>query len=285
MHSHPNSDFSLKCELFAPDFGADSLEFLETISMSDVSRTRLVKCRIDSKYYALKSSKKYALVSTNQTQHALNEVQILSRLRCCFVPELYSVFQDENTLFLLLEYVPGGELFSHLRRRGVFDFAMYQFYATEIACALKYLHNLNILYRGLKPENIAITRSGHIRLIDFSYSKIFEERKTFTLCGTPEYCAPEILLGTGYGKSSDWWAFGVLIYEMSCGYSCFMGDSPFVIYNKIAAARVNFPRSLPRSTRNIIRSLLIKDRRFRLGKCHENILHFSAVLGCFEGWI
>ena len=278
MQSHPDYDFSLKCKLFAPDFGADSLEFLETISLSDVSRTRLVKSRIDNKYYSLKSSRKSVLVSTNQTQHALNEVQILSRLRCCFVPELYSVFQDENTLFLLLEYISGGELFSHLRRRGVFDFAMYQFYAAEIACAMKCLHNLNILYRGLKPESIAITRSGHIRLIDFSYSKIFvKERKTFTLCGTPEYCAPEVLSGTGYGKSSDWWAFGVLIYEMSCGHSCFMGDSPFSIYNNIAAAKVVFPRSLPNSTRNIIRSLLVKDIRLRLGKCRKDIIHYIVT--------
>ena len=261
-------DFSLKTALFGPEFGIQSVEFLETIALCPVGRIRLVKSLIDKKFYTLKMMKKSLIVNLNQIQHTLNEIYILSRLRCVFVPELHAVFQDENSLYTLSEYVPGGELFSHLRREEIFDHVIYQFYAVEIACALKYLHELNILYRGIKPENISINRSGHIRLTDFSFSKVFDnENRTFTLCGTPEYCSPEILGGSGYGIASDWWAFGILIFEMAYGYPCYFGENPFTIYKNIIDGVLLFPpeKPIPLSAQDIIKKLLMKDRSLRLG--------------------
>ena len=149
--------------------------------------------------------KKSRIVRFKQLEHIQNEVRLLSRIRCGFVNNLFAVFQDDNSLYLLLEYVHGGELFSYIRRQGKLDLILYQFYAVEIACALHYLHSLKIAYRDVKPENILIDRNGHIRLTDFGFAKIIDDR-TYTLCGTPEYLAPEVIQGNGHGLAVDFWA-------------------------------------------------------------------------------
>lgn len=117
---------------------------------------------------------------------------------------------------MLLEYVVGGELFSHLRRAGRFTNDMTRFYASEIVLAIEYLHSKNIVYRDLKPENLLIGHDGHICLTDFGFAKIIQDR-TWTLCGTPEYLAPEVIQSKGHGKAVDWWALGILIFEMLAG--------------------------------------------------------------------
>ena len=127
-----------------------------------------------------------------------------------------SFFQDRTRLYLLIEYVPGGELFSYLRGEGRLPDATAKFYAAEIVLAFAHLHLTNIAYRDLKPENLLITASGHLKITDFGFAKIVEDR-TWTLCGTPEYLAPEIIQSKGHNKSVDWWALGVLIYEMLAG--------------------------------------------------------------------
>lgn len=213
--------------------------------------------------------KKSRIVRLNQLEHIQNEVRILSRLRCPFVNELYAVFQDDNCLYLLLEYIPGGELFSHLRSRRKFDLSLYQFYTVEVACALKYMHDLRIAYRDIKPENILLSKDGHIRLTDFGFAKIVEDR-TFTLCGTPEYLAPETIQGTGHGTSVDWWALGVLLFEMSMGFPPFYGDNPFTVYRKILSGIIAFPQGVSTAaahtpTKKAIQGFLTQSRTSRLG--------------------
>lgn len=117
---------------------------------------------------------------------------------------------------MLLEYVPGGELFSHLRREVRFANDAAKFYAAEIVLAFQHLHSFNIVYRDLKPENLLITRTGHLKIADFGFAKVVEDR-TWTLCGTPEYLAPELIQSKGHNKSVDWWAVGILIFEMLAG--------------------------------------------------------------------
>ena len=137
---------------------------------------------------------------------------------------------------MLLEYVVGGELFSHLRRAGRFTNDMTRFYASEIVLAIEYLHSKNIVYRDLKPENLLLDHHGHVVLTDFGFAKRIDDRyvhgsnynwnhlltndfhRTWTLCGTPEYLAPEIIQSKGHGKAVDWWALGILIFEMLAGY-------------------------------------------------------------------
>ena len=121
---------------------------------------------------------------------------------------------------MLFDYISGGELFSRLRKEGRFANDVALFYTAEITLSMQYLHKHEIVYRDLKPENLLIDREGHIKITDFGFAKQLENDRTYTLCGTPEYLAPEIIKGSkiGYGKSVDWWALGILVFEMLSGY-------------------------------------------------------------------
>jgi serine/threonine protein kinase len=123
-------------------------------------------------------------------------------------------------VYLVFDYVQGGEIFRLLRLEKSFPNDAVLFYATEMISALDFLHSQNIVYRDLKPENILINQDGHIKLTDFGFAKVVES-KTFTICGTPEYLAPEIILGTGHDISVDWWALGIVLFEMLAGYPPF----------------------------------------------------------------
>jgi serine/threonine protein kinase len=227
--------------------------------------------------------KKARIVKAQQLSHVQNEVSILSRARCTFMVEMKALFQDENSVYMMTEYIPGGELYSHLRRSKFFELSMYQFYTVEVACALNHLHKLKIVYRDLKPENIILTKEGHIRLADFSLAKRIDiaNGQTYTLCGTPEYLAPEIVLGAGYGSSVDWWALGILLYEMVMGFPPFFGRNPFSVYKKILEGELRIGGAVPAHTKSAIAALLKKERKQRLG-CHsfdglKNHVFFKGV--------
>ncbi|GAM18484.1 hypothetical protein SAMD00019534_016590 [Acytostelium subglobosum LB1] len=179
-------------------------------------------------------------------------------------PSRYQSFQDEKKIYLLFEYVAGGEVFTHLRRSGKFNDNLAKFYAAEIVLALEHMHRHNIVYRDLKPENLLIDHQGHIKITDFGFAKRVIDR-TFTLCGTPEYLAPEIIQSTGHGKAVDWWALGILIFEMLAGYPPFYDDDTFKIYEKILKGRINFPTFFDLDAKDLIKRLLTADRTRRLG--------------------
>ncbi|ODM87193.1 Protein kinase DC2, partial [Orchesella cincta] len=165
---------------------------------------------------------------------------------------------------MLFDYVCGGELFSYLRRAGKFSSATSSFYGAEIVCALEYLHGKSIVYRDLKPENLLLDREGHLKITDFGFAKMLKDR-TWTLCGTPEYLAPEIIQSKGHNKAVDWWALGVLIYEMNCGYAPFYDDNNFSTYEKILAAKIEWPKYIDAVAKDMIKKLLVPDRFKRLG--------------------
>ncbi|KAI9263207.1 kinase-like domain-containing protein [Phascolomyces articulosus] len=247
-----------------PSFGLKDFELLDTLGTGTFGRVYLTKFKATSKFYAMKVLKKSEVVRLKQVQHLLWEKQILASVRFPFIVDLFCAFQDDTNLYMLLEYVVGGELFSHLRRAGRFTNDMTRFYASEIVLAIEYLHSKDIIYRDLKPENLLIDHQGHIRLTDFGFAKKIADR-TWTLCGTPEYLAPEIIQSKGHGKAADWWALGILIFEMLAGYPPFFDDNSFGIYEKILAGRVQFPAHFDMLAKDLLKRLLVGDLTKRLG--------------------
>lgn len=237
----------------------------DTLGTGTFGRVRLVTYyHKKALYFALKMLKKSEIIRLKQVEHIKAEKAILTSIAHPFIVNLYCAFQDEKSLFMLMEYVIGGELFSQLRKVGRFSNDTSRFYAAEIILALQYLHDQNIVYRDLKPENLLIDREGHIKITDFGFAKVVEDR-TWTLCGTPEYLAPEIIQSKGHGKAVDWWALGILIYEMLAGYPPFYDENPFGIYQKILAGKIEFPRHFDANAKDLVRKLLTADRTKRYG--------------------
>ncbi|AFZ79710.1 protein kinase domain containing protein [Theileria equi strain WA] len=212
---------------------------------------------------ALKILHKRKIVNDRQTKHLLNEKRILESINHPFIVHYLGSFQDPINVYLILEYVPGGELFTYLRR-STLDLYTTQFYASEILSALDFLHSRSIVYRDLKPENILLDAQGHIRLVDFGFAKRIRN-KTFTICGTHEYLAPEIFLRKGHDKSVDLWSLGVLIYEMLVGEAPFYDKDPQRTYRKALENKIYFPPYISESARSIVEALLRVDPTLRLG--------------------
>ena len=153
----------------------------------------------------MKSLRKDMLEERNQKVHTKTEREILGEVNCPFIVQLRFAFQTADKLYMVMDFINGGELFFHLRRCTKFPEDRTRFYAAEILAALEYLHSRGIIYRDLKPENVLLDSEGHIKLTDFGLSKKFfsGEKKAFSFCGTPEYLAPEILKGTGHDQAVD----------------------------------------------------------------------------------
>mmetsp|Transcript_5198 Transcript_5198/g.12622 ORF Transcript_5198/g.12622 Transcript_5198/m.12622 type:complete len:177 (-) Transcript_5198:382-912(-) len=167
-----------------------------------------------------------------------------------------------------MEFCVGGDFFSFIRKKGRLEMSTARFYAAEITLALTYIHGKGIAYRGLKPENILIEMTGHVKLADFGFSKkLAKDKRTYTLCGTPEYLAPEVLHSVGHHYGVDWWAFGVLLFEMLTGFPPFYDEHPFGIYQKIVqgVSKVKFPSVVDKNAKALIKALLKEDYRKRLG--------------------
>ena len=145
---------------------------------------------------------------------------------------------------MIMDYIEGGELFSLLRKSQRFPTPVAKFYAAEVFLAIEYLHSLDIIYRDLKPENILLDKNGHIKLTDFGFAKEVQD-VTYTLCGTPDYIAPEVVATKPYNKSVDWWSFGILIFEMLTGYTPFYDPTPMKTYENILNGSITYPDYLP----------------------------------------
>ncbi|GAA6005845.1 hypothetical protein JCM11491_004031 [Sporobolomyces phaffii] len=215
-------------------------------------------------YFAMKILEKTTIVRLRQIEHVNSERSTLALVQHPFIVNMFCTFQDESNLYLLLEYVQGGELFSHLRRAGRFSADVTRFYIANLVLALEHLHQQNIIYRDLKPENLLIGADGHIKVTDFGFAKYVKDR-TWTLCGTPEYISPEIITATGHGAAADWWALGILLFELLAGYPPFYADHPLEIYEKILAGKFSVPPHIDPVARDLIRRLLTADLTKRLG--------------------
>jgi serum/glucocorticoid-regulated kinase 2 len=211
--------------------------------------------------YAMKTLRKAALVKRNQLLHTKTERNILQNIQHPFLVNLKFAFQTPDKLYMVLEYMGGGELFHWLKQHRKFSETRGRLYASEICLALGALHSRDIIYRDLKPENILLDLKGHLRLTDFGLSKdnimgAGAAGGTKTFCGTPEYLAPEILENKGHGKAVDWWSFGTLVYEMICGLPPFYDTNVQRMYHKILHSPLRFPSYLSKESKDCLHGLL-----------------------------
>ncbi|XP_077556741.1 protein kinase, cAMP-dependent, catalytic subunit 3 isoform X2 [Haemaphysalis longicornis] len=275
----------------------EDFEMIKTIGTGTFGRVCL--CRDGSgAFHAMKILEISDVIRLKQVEHVKNEKAILLQVQHPFIIRMSWTHHDATCLYMLFEYVSGGELFTYLRNAGRFTSATGAFYAAEIVLALEYLHRMHVVYRDLKPENLLLDREGHLKITDFGFAKKLhdsdwpvlltvpwpggetsqsppreiavrrassESLRTWTLCGTPEYLAPEIIQSKGHNRAVDWWALGVLIYEMLAGYPPYFDDNPFAIYEKILAGKVEWPRHIDPVAKDLIKKLLVNDRTKRLG--------------------
>lgn len=204
-----------------------------------------------------------------QKNQIIAERHVLTKISHPFVVRMSHSFQSDLKLYFIMEYLSGGELFKYLKRVGKFSEENTRFYAAEVILALEYLHANGIVYRDLKSENILLDEEGHIKLTDFGLSKIgvMGNSQCFTFCGTPEYLAPEVLLGKGHNKNVDWWGLGLLIYEMLSGSHPFRSKnkSMSVIFNEITDEPIVLPAGLSEAATDLLSQLLKIDPSERLG--------------------
>ncbi|CAH1262948.1 PRKX [Branchiostoma lanceolatum] len=244
-------------------FNISDVHFDKVIGEGSFGTVYLSRNKESGTHYALKRLEMGHVIRLKQVDHVNNERRIWASLRHPFICRLFGTSRDDRYLYLLLELAQGGEMFSMLRRERKFCDETAKFYAAEIALALDYLHRNDIVYRGLKPEDILISKGGHVKLTDFGYAKVVLHR-TYTICGSPEYMAPELLLNKGHGKPVDWWTFGVLVYEMLVGQPPFCDEDPMLIYQKILAGKVYFPKFISSDAKNLIKGLLCADVKKRM---------------------
>mmetsp|Transcript_15975 Transcript_15975/g.31802 ORF Transcript_15975/g.31802 Transcript_15975/m.31802 type:complete len:387 (+) Transcript_15975:53-1213(+) len=269
-----NIDIKLDAKYTAPGgkkLGIDDFQLLKVLGKGSFGKVMLVKKKGgDDTLFAMKTLRKAALIKRNQLLHTATERNILQNIQHPFLVNLIYAFQSDDKLYMVLDYMGGGELFFWLKKHRRFSEPRAQLMGAEITLALGALHASNIIYRDLKPENILVDLEGHIRLTDFGLSKDGitgpgAEGGTKTFCGTPEYLAPEILDNKGHGKSVDWWSFGTLLYEMLCGLPPFYDTNIQKMYHKILCAPLRFPSYLSDDAKTILRGLLQRKVEERLG--------------------
>ncbi|KUF97244.1 hypothetical protein AM588_10011330 [Phytophthora nicotianae] len=252
----------------------DDLEVLRTLGSGTFGRVKLVRHKTTGVAYALKVLNKASVVAYKQQRNVVNEKSVMTQCNHPFLLKLYTTYKDAARLYLLIEFVQGGELFTYLHSTpsspGRIPNDHARFYASHVLMALEYLHERCIVYRDLKPENLLIDPLGYLKVVDFGFAKVVDDR-TYTLCGTTEYLAPELVLGKGHNRGVDYWALGILIYEMVVGHSPFAGSSQvdqMQICRNIVKEKVEFPSYVSSSCRDIISKLLERDPTKRLGMTH-----------------
>jgi len=253
-------------------FGPSDFQILRLIGKGTFGQVYQVRKKDTKRIYAMKVLSKKVIVQKKEVAHTVGERNILVRTAMAdspFIVGLKFSFQTLHDLYLVTDYMSGGELFWHLQKDGKFDEKRAKFYIAELILAIQHLHENDIVYRDLKPENILLDANGHIALCDFGLSKanLTKNDTTNTFCGTTEYLAPEVLLDeAGYTKMVDFWSLGVLVFEMCCGWSPFYAEDTQQMYKNIAFGKVRFPRdTLSLEGRNFVKGLLNRNPKHRLG--------------------
>lgn len=266
------------------DFNYDDLRIMRTVGTGTFGRVKMVQHIPTGQVCALKCMNKSEVVASHQERNIMAEKNLLFECsQSTFILKLLQTYNTPNQIMMLMEFIQGGELWSYIYEKtdtvprchaGGFEMPAVKFYAANVILAFKHLHNKNIAYRDLKPENLLIDHRGYVKMIDFGFAKKFpytkngqKHDKTYTLCGTPEYLAPEIVMSKGYDKGVDYWALGCLIYELYLARTPFQADYTTKIFQNIIAAEkvLAFPRGMDPQHVALIKKLLSFNPAFRLG--------------------
>ncbi|XP_047940245.1 probable serine/threonine protein kinase IRE [Salvia hispanica] len=276
----------------------EDFEIIKPISRGAFGRVFLARKRATGDLFAIKVLKKADMIRKNAVESILAERDILISVRNPFVVRFFYSFTCRENLYLVMEYLNGGDLFSLLRNLGCLEEDIARVYIAEVVLALEYLHSLNVIHRDLKPDNLLIGPDGHIKLTDFGLSKVGlinstedlsgpsaflgddkpknaahssqkrEQRKKHSVVGTPDYLAPEILLGMGHGATADWWSVGVILFELLVGLPPFNAEHPQQIFNNIINRDITWPKvpeELSFEAYDLLNKLLIENPVQRLG--------------------
>lgn len=223
----------------------------------------------ETEIFALKIQNKRELIRKKQVDNVVREKNIMASIDSPFIIRLFNTYQDKKYLYMLMQLARGGELFSaiHTETRSGIPESDAKFYAAGILEGLVYMHQRQIIYRDLKPENVLLDTNGYTVITDLGFAKIVEN-KTYTLCGTPLYFAPEVILSRGYDRGADFWSWGILIYEMIFGLTPFYEHDieQLQLFKKIVMGRFLFPvGKVSAHARDIIKKLLSTHPLKRLG--------------------
>ncbi|EQC25987.1 AGC protein kinase, variant [Saprolegnia diclina VS20] len=260
--THRPSDFELLCVIGQGAFG----------------KVIQVRYTPTGEIYAMKIVSKEYLVKKNSISNMQTERDIMTKVNHPFLISLQFAFQTADNVFLVMQYVPGGELFHTLSKQGLLLERTACFYAAEMVLALEYLHGMGIIHRDLKPENILVDADGHVCLTDFGLSKeLPEANEANTVCGTNEYMAPEMIRGNAYNHAVDWWALGALIYEMVTGYPPFRHNNRKKLLEKILQEKLKLPKWLSPETHSILKQLLERNVEKRLGSGKSTMFQVRGV--------
>jgi serum/glucocorticoid-regulated kinase 2 len=218
--------------------------------------------------FAMKILRKQHLVKRRQIERTRTERKVLSVVDHPFIMKLHYAFQTEDKLYLVLDYCPGGELFFHLSRFRRFPERVARFYAAELLLAIGHLHKRGIIYRDLKPENVLLDAEGHVKLGDFGLAKAGIRHPcegAVSMCGTPEYMAPEVLNQSGHGFCVDYWGLGMLVYEMMTGLPPWYTTDRAKLFRRLKTAPLDIPSYFTSHSASCVTQLLERDPRRRLG--------------------
>lgn len=275
----------------------DDFEIIKPISRGAFGKVFLARKRITGDLFAIKVLKKLDMIRKNDIERILAERNILIAVRNPFVVRFFYSFTCRDNLYLVMEYLNGGDMYSLLRKVGCLEEEVARTYIAELVLALEYLHSLGIVHRDLKPDNILIAHDGHIKLTDFGLSKIglinntinlsgpettgttsldasnlqaqqTEDRSRHSAVGTPDYLAPEILLGTEHGYAADWWSVGIILFEFITGIPPFTAEHPEIIFDNILNRKIpwpSVPSEMSYEAQDLINRFLTHDPKQRLG--------------------
>ena len=252
-------------------------QFLQTIGKGKTSDVLLSRNKDNKMHYAVKIFRKLDMIKKDYMKRISWEVRINSNLKSQLFPKFYGTSQTSSEFFLFMEYIPGGDFYYWETNFDNISITSGQFYIGQIILMLENLHGMEIIYRDLKPENLILGADGYLRLIDFGSSTVLSSitNRTYTLCGTPEFLSPEVLLKKGHNKAVDYWALGIFIYELFTKQGPFFDEDPLKLYINTIKVEYKFTNNFPEKAKTIVRGLLVKSPHKRLGMIRGGIEHLK----------